>query len=306
MFDTSLSVIIPAFNEEESIEEFLLTVISATKGIQKLEVIVVDDGSTDLTSRLVSRVSNEDNRIKLLSLMTNSGHMAAITAGLQASKGDWVVTIDADGQDDPNLIMTMLDSCLKSGAQICFMSRINRKNDPLRHRLFSPIFYKFLAASTGGNAPFQAADFRLMSRGVVEVLNKLPESNRVYRVLVPLLGFKSITINYERKSRHKGKSKYGFFQLATLGLRSMLATSGAPLRWISVLSMFFALISFFWTTTALVQGIVSNTTPGWASLAFIISLLFLFQAISTLVICEFLLILLSDLRKRPLYQVKES
>jgi dolichol-phosphate mannosyltransferase len=232
--------------------------------------------------------------------------MAAITAGLQASKGDWVVTIDADGQDDPNLIMTMLDSCLKSGAQICFMSRINRKNDPLRHRLFSPIFYKFLAASTGGNAPFQAADFRLMSRGVVEVLNKLPESNRVYRVLVPLLGFKSITINYERKSRHKGKSKYGFFQLATLGLRSMLATSGAPLRWISVLSMFFALISFFWTTTALVQGIVSNTTPGWASLAFIISLLFLFQAISTLVICEFLLILLSDLRKRPLYQVKES
>ena len=85
--------------------------------------------------------------------MTNSGHMAAITAGLQVSKGDWVVTIDADGQDDPNLIMTMLDSCLKSGAQICFMSRINRKNDPLRHRLFSPIFYKFLAASTGGNAP---------------------------------------------------------------------------------------------------------------------------------------------------------
>jgi len=306
MFDTSLSVIIPAFNEEESIEEFLLTVISATKGIQKLEVIVVDDGSTDLTSRLVSRVSNEDNRIKLLSLMTNSGHMAAITAGLQVSNGDWVVTIDADGQDAHNLIMTMLDSCLKSGAQICFMSRINRKNDPLRHRLFSPIFYKFLAASTGGNAPFQAADFRLMSRGVVEVLNKLPESNRVYRVLVPLLGFKSITINYERKSRHKGKSKYGFFQLATLGLRSMLATSGAPLRWISVLSMFFALISFFWTTTALVQGIVSNTTPGWASLAFIISLLFLFQAISTLVICEFLLILLSDLRKRPLYQVKES
>ena len=305
MFETSLSVIIPAFNEEESIEEFLSVILGATRNIQKLEIIVVDDGSTDATSQIVKKISKEDNRIRLFSLMTNSGHMAAITAGLQVCTGDWVLTIDADGQDDPHLIDEMLELCLKNDAQICFMSRVNRKNDPLRHRLFSPIFYKFLAASTGGNAPFQAADFRLMSKSVVEVLNKLPESNRVYRVLVPLLGFKSVTINYERKSREKGKSKYGFFQLAALGLRSMLATSGAPLRWISVLSIFFALISLFWTATALIQGVISNTIPGWASLAFMISLLFLFQAISTLVICEFLLILLSDLRKRPLYQLEE-
>jgi dolichol-phosphate mannosyltransferase len=305
MFETSLSVIIPAFNEEESIGEFLSAILGATKNIQQLEIIVVDDGSTDATSQIVKKISKEDNRIRLFSLMTNSGHMAAITAGLQVCTGDWVLTIDADGQDDPNLIDEMLELCLKNDAQICFMSRVNRKNDPLRHRLFSPIFYKFLAASTGGNAPFQAADFRLMSKSVVEVLNKLPESNRVYRVLVPLLGFKSVTINYQRKSREKGRSKYGFFQLAALGLRSMLATSGAPLRWISVLSIFFALISLFWTATALIQGVISNTTPGWASLAFMISLLFLFQAISTLVICEFLLILLSDLRKRPLYQLEE-
>ena len=304
MFDTSLSVIIPAFNEEESIYDFLLTVVGATNSIQKLEIVVVDDGSTDSTSQIVKSISREDDRIRLISLMTNSGHMAAITAGLQVCTGDWVLTIDADGQDDPNLITKMLESCINNNAQICFMSRVNRKNDPLRHRLFSPFFYKFLAASTGGNAPFQAADFRLMSRSVVEVLNKLPESNRVYRVLVPLLGFNSVTVNYERNSRKRGKSKYGFFQLASLGLRSILATSGAPLRWISTLSIFFALVSFFWATAALVQGMISNTIPGWASLAFMISLLFLFQAISTLVICEFLLILLSDLRKRPLYQMK--
>lgn len=304
MVDTTLSVIIPAFNEEESIEEFLLSVIGATTSIQKLEIIIIDDGSTDSTSQIVERVSKKDCRIKLFSLMSNSGHMAAITAGLKVCTGDWIVTIDADGQDDPNFIPKMLELCLKNSAQICFMTRINRKNDPLRHRVFSPVFYKFLGAFTGGDAPFQAADFRLMSRSVVEVLNSLPESNRVYRVLVPLLGFKSVSIDYERKSRQKGKSKYGFFQLASLGLRSMLATSGAPLRWVSGLSIFFALVAFVWTSTALLQGMISNTIPGWASLAFMISLLFLFQAISTLVICEFLLILLSDLRNRPLYQLK--
>ena len=306
MFETSLSVIIPAYNEEESIEEFLAVVLDATKSFRNLEVIVIDDGSSDSTSQIVERFSLIDNRVKLFSLMTNSGHMAALTAGLQICRGDWVLTIDADGQDDPNLIVEMFESCLKNDAQICFMARSDRKNDPLRHRLFSPIFYRFLAKSTGGNTPFQAADFRLMSKSVVEVLNKLPETNRVYRVLVPLLGFKSVTINYKRESRKKGKSKYGFFQLAALGLRSILATSGAPLRWISTLSIFFALISFLWTALALLQGIISNTVPGWASLAFMISILFLFQSIATLVICEFLLILLSDLRKRPLYQLKEN
>jgi dolichol-phosphate mannosyltransferase len=269
-------------------------------------IFFIDDGSSDSTLQIVERFSIRDNRVKPFSLMTNSGHMAAITAGLQVCTGNWVLTIDADGQDDPNLIVEMFESCLKNNAQICFMTRIDRKNDPLRHRLFSPIFYRFLAKSTGGNAPIQAADFRLMSKSVVEVLNKLPETNRVYRVLVPLLGFKSVTINYQRESRKKGKSKYGFFQLAALGLRSMLATSGAPLRWISSLSIFFAFTSFLWTGVALLQGIISNTIPGWASLAFMISLLFLFQSIATLVICEFLLILLSDLRQRPLYQLKEN
>ena len=145
-----------------------------------------------------------------------------------------------------------------------------------------------------------------MSRRVVSVLNELPEINRMYRVIVPALGFKSTTLEYRRRSRLKGSSKYGFLQLATLGLRSMLATTGAPLRWISFTSILFAALSLGIATFSFVIGMTNDALPGWASLALVIATLFFFQALATLVICEFLLVLLADVRKRPTYQLREQ
>jgi polyisoprenyl-phosphate glycosyltransferase len=300
-----LSVVIPAFNEEDSISGFILEVLDSTSYLDSVEILVVDDGSLDSTAAIVEELSNRFGQVKLLRLLTNSGHMAAITAGLENCSGEWVVTIDADGQDDPRLIPDMLEACIESDSQICFMTRHDRKSDPLRHRLFSPIFYKVLSGSTSGSTPYQAADFRLMSRRVVSVLNQLPEANRMYRVIVPALGFKSTSIEYRRRGRLKGKSKYGFLQLATLGLRSMLATSGAPLRWISLVSIIFAFISLSIAFITFVLGITNESVPGWASLALIVATLFFFQSLATLVICEFLLVLLADVRKRPLYQLKD-
>jgi polyisoprenyl-phosphate glycosyltransferase len=301
-----LSVVIPAFNEEDSISSFLFEVLDATSNLDSVEILVVDDGSLDSTASIVEELSNRFHQVKLLRFLTNSGHMAAITAGLENCSGDWVVTIDADGQDDPKFIPDMLQACIQSDSQICFMTRHDRKSDPLRHRLFSPIFYKVLSGSTKGSTPYQAADFRLMSRRVVSVLNQLPESNRMYRVIVPALGFKTTSLEYHRRVRLKGDSKYGFLQLATLGLRSMLATSGAPLRWISLVSIFFAFASLSVASFSFVLGITNESLPGWASLSLIVSTLFFFQSLATLVICEFLLVLLADVRKRPLYQLKDQ
>jgi dolichol-phosphate mannosyltransferase len=184
------------------------------------------------------------------------------------------------------------------------MQRVNRKNDPLRHRLFSPLFYKFISSFTAGTAPYQAADFRLITRRVVDVLNSLPEANRVYRVLIPALGFRSTSLTYERKSRTKGQSKYGFRQLANLGLKSLMATSGAPLRWLGITSIFGALIGLSISLIAIVDGIFVHNIPGWSSLVLLISTLFIFQSITSFVICEFLLVMLADLRQRPIYQIK--
>jgi glycosyltransferase involved in cell wall biosynthesis len=306
MSSATLSVVVPAYNEGEGIEDFIRSVGSISWDPDLLEIIVVDDGSTDGTAKLVETIASKDHRVKLIQLSTNSGHMAAITAGLMHAAGDWVVTIDSDGQDDPALIPKMYNACIASQADICYMQRKNRRQDPLRHRIFSPIFYTITSSFTRGRAPYQAADFRLISKRVVGVLNSLPEVNRVYRILIPSLGFKSTSLEYDRKFRQKGVSKYGFSQLAKLGLKSMLATSGAPLRWVSIFSLMGAVFGLTVSAIAFISGVIDSSIPGWSSIAFLVSALFTFQAITSLVICEFLLVIIADLRRRPQFQVKNN
>jgi len=306
MMAQTLSIVIPAYNEEDGIAHFIDSVTSVPFNFSSIEILVIDDGSKDRTSEIVSEIASNNPSIKLIRLARNSGHMAALTAGFEICTGDWVVTIDADGQDDPALIPAMYQECLMSNSDICYMQRSDRRQDPLRHRIFSPLFYRLVSSFTKGQSPYQAADFRLVSKRVVDVLKTLPEVNKVYRILIPALGFKSSTLYYYRRARTKGKSKYGFGALASLGLRSVLATSGAPLRWVSLFSIGGALLGTFISVIALLKGIFANTIPGWSSLAVLISILFTFQAITSFVICEFLLVLLGDTRRRPLFQIEQS
>ena len=295
---------IPAFNEEESIKDFLVRVVQVLETTHDYEILVINDGSSDETERIVQVISKENPKIKLISLARNSGHMAAITAGIDNCEGDWVVTIDADGQDPPELIPEMILKATSENADICFMVRVNRKNDPKRHQLFSPIFYKILNRASGNAVPLQAADFRLMSKRVIIVLRQLPERNRLYRVLTPELKFRSTTMKYSRNERMAGESKYKFRALAGLGFRSLLATTGAPLRWLSISSFLVALISLLASSVALVIGIIGAGIPGWASITFMISIMMTFQAIAMGIISEFLLTAIADIRQRPIYQLK--
>ncbi len=226
-----LSVVIPVFNEEESITKTLDRVfVSASNFNSEFEVIIVNDGSTDNTLDLLRKYRVTHEALRIINLSRNSGHMSALTAGIDHAGGRWVVTLDGDGQDPPELIPDMINLANDNEADICFMVRTDRKQDALRHRLFSPIFYKALSRATGGRAPLQAADFRLMSDRVVKVLRLLPETNRVYRVITPELGFKSVEMEYSRNIREAGQSKYKFIRLAILAFRSLIATTGAPLR----------------------------------------------------------------------------
>ena len=302
--NTKVSVVIPAFNEEESIKNFLVRVVDVLKSNHDYEILVVNDGSVDTTEEIVKICAFENPKIRLLSLARNSGHMAALTAGIDNCEGDWVVTIDADGQDPPELIPDMILKATSEDADICFMVRANRKNDPKRHQLFSPIFYRVLNKASGNTVPLQAADFRLMSRRVIIALRQLPERNRLYRVLTPELKFKSTTMKYLRDERMAGDSKYKFSALAGLGLRSLLATTGAPLRWLSVSSFLVAFISLLASSVALVIGVIGAGIPGWASITFMISIMMTFQAIAMGIISEFLLTSIADIRQRPIYQLK--
>ena len=305
MFNEKLTILIPAYNEETVIASFLGRCLEVSDLFDSSEILVVNDGSTDTTEEIVNRLSKLNPRVKLISLATNSGHMAALNAGMQYATGDWIATVDADGQDDPKLIVDMYLKCIENSAEICFTSRINRKNDSLIHRIFSPFFYKMVLSATKGKAIYQSADFRIISKRVLETINSLPEVNKMFRVLIPNLGFKSVVIEYEREIRIGGSSKYNFRSLLKLGTKSMLATSGAPLRWVSITSLIGAIISLALSGIALVQGFFLHSVPGWASISFIISVMFFFQSITSLVVSEFLLILLADVRRRPTYQVRK-
>jgi dolichol-phosphate mannosyltransferase len=298
-----VSIIVPVFNEEAAIASFLDRVILAASFAKDFEVIIINDGSTDLSERIIRDYAQRFPEISLINLSKNSGHMAALTAGFEHSRGDWILSIDGDGQDPPELLSEMISLCKVNNAEICFMVRRNRDNDSLRHRLFSPLYYQLLRRATQGSAPLQAADFRLMSRAVVDSLNGLPERNRIYRVLSASLGFKTIEMEYERSSREAGKSKYHFFKLASLGLRSLLATTGAPLRWLSQISLFIAVISLAFSGFVFIRGLLGTNVPGWASVALLISVMMFFQSLSLAIISEFLLTILADIRKRPLYQI---
>jgi glycosyltransferase involved in cell wall biosynthesis len=301
-----LSVVMPAYNEADSLSVLIPRVVRSLKGLGSYEVIVVDDASTDKTAEVTLGFAKKNKNVKLLRLASNSGHMAALTAGLEHCSGNWIVTLDSDGQDPPELIPEMLDRCFETNSEICFMVRKNRDNDPLRHKLFSPIFYSLLQKATKSLTPLQAADFRIMSARVVRVLNNLPESNKVYRVLVSSLGFKSTQIEYLRNSRLTGESKYGFASLVRLALRSFMSTTGAPLRWLSSISIATGLFSFCLSGFAFVRGFLSEDIPGWASIVFLISILMTLQALSFGILSEFLLLVLADLRRRPTYQIVES
>lgn len=305
MYSVKLSIVIPAFNEEASITGIIQKCLSLKKSFSSIEIVVVNDGSTDDTSKVVKRLITRNGSIKLINLAINSGHMAAITAGYKVASGDWIGTIDADGQDDPSFFVSMFEQCEINLADVCFTKRVNRKFDSILHKIFSPIFYKILSMASKGSTIYQSADFRLISKRVLVTLNSLPEVSKMYRVLIPSLGYKCVIVDYERNFRSAGESKYGFVSLFKLGSKSLLATTGAPLRWVSIASLLSAFFSLAITCLALVSGFLSQSPPGWASLAFIVSLMFFLQSISSIVITEFLLILMSDVRQRPTHQIEK-
>lgn len=176
MYSISLSIVIAAYNEESNIQKIIDRCIILRQYFKDLEIVVVNDGSMDSTGEIVKKLCEQTPGLILLNLAVNSGHMAAISAGLEKATGDWIATIDADGQDDPKHILSMYEACLKSNSDICLTQRINRKNDSYLHRVFSPIFYKLLYVASNKKIVYQSADFRLISKRVQKVLLDLQKS----------------------------------------------------------------------------------------------------------------------------------
>src|SRR3954469_910724 len=226
-----LSVVIPMYNEQEVLPLLvgrlrpLLDAMDST-----YEVIAVDDGSQDLTPALLQRYHREWPALRVVRLRANAGHQAAISAGLVSALGDYVVTIDADLQDPPEVIPQMLAAAKDDGVDVVYGVRSDRSTDTLFKRASARAFYRLITLMSQTKAHADAGDFRLMSRATVDAINDLPEHNRVLRFIVPALGFPSDIVEYRRDERAAGTSKYPFLKMLKLSLDAVTGFSMAPLR----------------------------------------------------------------------------
>jgi glycosyltransferase involved in cell wall biosynthesis len=301
-----LSIVVPMFNEQDSIQLSLERITSslASEGFE-YEILLVDDGSKDETLQKILEVAHKWPELRLIKLRANRGHMSAITAGLEFSRGDYVVTIDADMQDPPELISKMLHMAVTQSLDVVYGSRLNRNVDSWFKRKSAAVYYWMMSKLTGGNIINGAADFRLMSRSVVDELLDLTEKNRIYRLLVPWLGYKSDTLNYERESRNAGETHYPFASMWRLAIDSITSFSSAPLR-IATFSGFFGLIvSLGLAIFAVASHFFGNTASGWTSLIITVVFIGAVQLFSIGLIGEYVARIYSELQNRPLYNAKE-
>lgn len=270
-----LSIVVPVYNEAESIPLFwarLLPVLDQVNGTS--EVIFVNDGSSDGT--VGEAIAIDDPRIRILSLSRNSGHMAALDAGFRASRGKWTVTIDGDLQHPPELITEMLLIASEQQVDVVYGIISKRVDSNLIKRFFSSIYYPVLRAVTGSPVNNSAGDFRLVSERVLKVLQGIPSSGQIYRLLIPSLGFKASSIKFVPEVRKAGKSKYSIRKILALVEDSMLSNSRGVLRMLVAWALVAVAFAAGFMTWAFVAWASGDTERGWTSL---IALLSLFGAI---------------------------
>jgi polyisoprenyl-phosphate glycosyltransferase len=299
-----LSVVVPMYNEEAVIPVFVERLRPVLDGLgMKYEVVAVDDGSADRTAELLTENGRTWPELRLIKLRRNSGHQAALTAGLQRSRGDWVVSIDADLQDPPETIVDMLQLAQEKGLDVVYGVRSDRSTDTVFKRQTAGLYYKLMRRIVGGEMPAQAGDFRLLSRPVVEVLIRLPERTPVYRLLVPSLGFASGEVTYVREKRAAGETKYPLRKMVALAWDSAANFSAAPLRLATWLGVF----AFIACLALMIFGVVvwANGTviPGWTSLFLAVLLLSAVQLICLGLLGEYVSRIYRTVQDRPTFHI---
>ncbi|GGL40317.1 glycosyltransferase family 2 protein [Phycicoccus endophyticus] len=299
-----LSVVVPMFDEEAVLPLFVerLRPVAETWGVP-YEILCVDDGSRDATPVLLQRLRREWPEVRVLRLRANAGHQAAISAGLSRARGRWVVTIDADLQDPPEVIGTMLRVAREEGVDVVYGVREDRSSDSVFKRVTARAFYRSIRALSDVDAHVDAGDFRLMSRATVEAVCALPEQGRVLRLVVPALGFPSASVGYRRERRAAGESKYPLARMLRLSLDGVTGFSIVPLRlatWLGLLGGLGALAVLVYAVVAMLLG---DTLPGWTSTVVIVAGVGAVQLLALGILGEYVGRTYTALQARPSYFV---
>ncbi|GLY31486.1 glycosyltransferase family 2 protein [Kineosporia sp. NBRC 101731] len=299
-----LSVVVPMFDEEAVIGLFVERLRPVLDDLgQTYEVLVVDDGSRDTTPALLEKARRDWEQLRVVRLRANAGHQAALSAGLVRARGAWVATIDADLQDPPETIADMLTAAREQSADVVYGVRNDRSTDSAFKRHTAGVYYRMIRRLVGHHVPADAGDFRLMSRAMVDAVNRLPEQNRVLRLVVPALGFPSAQVEYRREERAAGTTKYPLSRMIRLTVDSLTGFSIAPLRLATWFGLGGAAVTFLLLAFALLAFITDHTVPGWTSTFVAVAAVGAVQLLCLGMLGEYVGRLYTQLQGRPTYHI---
>jgi glycosyltransferase involved in cell wall biosynthesis len=308
---TRLSIVVPCYNEEEVLPEtikrlrmFLDRLAATGKITGDSHVIFVDDGSRDQTWQIIRQHHERDSRIRGIKLSANRGHQTALIAGFFTADGDAIASIDADLQDDISAIEAMVEA-YGGGFDVVYGVRRSRTTDSTFKRSTAETYYRLLAL-LGVQIVHNHADFRLLSRRALEALKQYQEVNLFLRGIVPLIGYRSTSVYYDRAERFAGESKYPLRRMLALAFDGVTSFTAFPLRLIAFLGMFVSLLSLGMMLWVLwVKLFTSAALPGWASSVIPIYFLGGIQLLSIGVLGEYVAKLYFEAKRRPRYFVEE-
>lgn len=305
-----LSAIVPCYNEEENVpyfyQEFLKNEAFFKENEIEFELWYINDGSVDKTAEAVKLLIEKDIRVHLLSFSRNFGKEAALYAGLEKARGDYIACMDADLQDPPSLLPEMFQN-IWAGYDTVATRRVTRKGEPLIRSFFARKFYRMMNRISDTEIVDGARDFRLMTRQVVDSLLQMKEYNRFTKGIFSWVGFNTKWLEFDNIERKKGETKWSFWKLFIYSLEGITSFSTAPLAFAAFMGVFFCVASFFFIIFVIIRKIMfGDPTSGWPSLVCIILLVSGVQLFCMGIVGQYLAKTYMEVKNRPIYLVKEE
>jgi dolichol-phosphate mannosyltransferase len=296
----TFSIVAPVWNEIDSLPEFIKRV-SKAMGKRQWELLIVDDGSTDGSDKVLEEAAKQDKRIKPLLFARNFGHQTAVTAGMDHANGDAVIIIDADLQDPPEVIPELIAKW-EEGNEVVYAVREERKGESFFKRITAKFFYRLINRITAIDIPLDTGDFRLMDRRVVEVLNSMREHHRFLRGMSAWVGFQQVGVPYERAARFAGETHYTVSKMIRLAVTAITGFSFFPLQVATFLGFLAAGIATIAIPFVVISRLMGNQAF-FGQATTLIAVLFFggVQLISLGILGEYIGRLYDEARGRPLY-----
>jgi dolichol-phosphate mannosyltransferase len=301
-----VSMVVPVYNESSVIPAFFERATAALANLDGFdyELVFVDDGSQDDSYQQLAAYADADPHVRVVKFSRNFGHQIAITAGIDHARGDCVVVIDADLQDPPEVVRSMVEQW-RQGFDVVYGVRSDRDGETPMKLMTASLFYRLLRRVTQVQIPANVGDFRLMSRRAVDELRRLREKDRFVRGLVSWIGFKQTGVTYSRDKRYAGETKYPYRKMLKFAFDGITSFSTAPLKLATWTGYAAAFLAVLYLMSVFVQKLLGFTVEGWATI--MVAMLFLgsVQLICLGILGEYLGRIFNEVKPRPMYVIEE-